>query len=279
MMPKIRLYGFTVLRSLWRTKLGTNDRAFFLSAVALFCSITVSAQVGEHRNDFAFGGGAGVVLDKVGFVPNVPQNYHVGPMFGATFRYTCEKYFKSICAIQAEINYATMGWDENIMDKTDRPVVNLGTGKEEKYKRTMNYIQVPILARLGWGRENQGAQFYIVAGPQIGFFLNESTTSNFEYEDRYNVEASNMPASQIDSMEVMPVENKFDYGITAGVGFEYSMKRLGHFAIDARYYYGLGDFYGNAKKDFFGRSNHGAIVVKLSYLFDIKKTKGWQKIK
>ena len=249
-----------------------------LCCLMLLCMAS-RAQVGDHRNDFTVGFGGGVMMNKVGFVPNVPQNYHAGTTFGVTFRYTCEKYFKSICALQGEVNFASIGWDENIMDKKDNPVINLGTGEAEKYKRTMSYVQVPLLARLGWGRENQGAQFYIVAGPQIGFFLNETTTKNFEFSDRYNVDSENMPASIVDSMEVMPVENKFDYGITAGVGFEYSFKRLGRFALDARYYYGLGDFYGNSKKDYFGRSNHGTIVVKLSYLFDIKKTRGWENIK
>lgn len=255
-----------------------NLKQISLIAV-LLVSLVAKAQVGDHRNDFAVGGGAGVVLNKVGFVPNVPQNMHLGTMFGVTARYTCEKYFKSICAIQAELNFASLGWDESIRDKKDRPVVNLGTGNEEKYKRTMNYLQLPIFARLGWGRENEGAQFYIMAGPQIGFFLSESTTKNFEYVDRYNVAADNAPASIVDSMEVMPVENKFDYGIAVGIGFEYSFRKLGHFAFDARYYYGLGDFYGNSKKDYFGRSNHGAIVLRLSYLFDIKKTRGSENIK
>jgi hypothetical protein len=42
--------------------------------------------------------------------------------------------------------------------------------------------------------------------------------------------------------------------------------------LEGRYYYGLGDIYGNSKRDFFGRSNNNAIVVKLTYLFDIMKT-------
>ena len=45
--------------------------------------------------------------------------------------------------------------------------------------------------------------------------------------------------------------------------------KLGHFLLEGRYYYGLSDVFGNAKKDVFSRSNHGAIVAKLSYLFDV----------
>ena len=75
------------------------------------------------------------------------------------------------------------------------------------------------------------------------------------------------------NQETMPVENKFDYGITGGIGLEYSHPVIGHFMVEARYYYGLGNIYGNTKRDYFGRSNFGTIVVKGTYLFDIIRTK------
>ena len=63
-----------------------NLKQISLIAV-LLVSLVAKAQVGDHRNDFAIGGGAGVVLNKVGFVPNVPQNMHLGTTFGVTARY------------------------------------------------------------------------------------------------------------------------------------------------------------------------------------------------
>ena len=36
------------------------------------------------------------------------------------------------------------------------------------------------------------------------------------------------------------------------------------------YYYGLGNIYGDSKRDYFARSNHSNIVVKLAWLFDIR---------
>lgn len=255
---------------------------FILFSIAVFTSYGVtsaSAQVGEHRSDLAFGGSGGVVLNSIRFMPKVTQNMHLGPTFGITLRYTCEKYFKSICALQAELNYASLGFKEDIRDNNRRPVINLLTGEAEKYSRTINYVQLPLLARMGWGRENSGFQGYIVAGPQIGVFLSESTKTNFAHDERYFVESDNYPSSKIDTMEVMPLENKFDYGITAGAGMEFSRRGIGHFALDVRYYYGLGDIYGNSKKDYFGSSNHGAITIKLTYLFDLIKTKGSENIK
>ena len=54
---------------------------------------------------------------------------------------------------------------------------------------------------------------------------------------------------------------------------EYSHPKLGHFLLEGRYYYGLGDMYNNSKADYFGRSNFGQIVIKATWLFDIVRTK------
>ena len=43
--------------------------------------------------------------------------------------------------------------------------------------------------------------------------------------------------------------------------------------LGGRYYYGLGDVYDNSKKGYFGRSANQAIMVKLTYLYDLVKTK------
>ena len=58
-----------------------------------------------------------------------------------------------------------------------------------------------------------------------------------------------------------------------GLGAEYSIPKVGHFLAEARYYYGLGNIYGSSKRDYFGKSNYGQIVFKVSYLFDITRTK------
>ncbi len=71
----------------------------------------------------------------------------------------------------------------------------------------------------------------------------------------------------------MDIENKFDYGIAGGAGIEFSNPHIGHFLLEGRYYYGLGNIYGNSKRDYFGKSNFGNIVIKLTYLFDVIKTK------
>ena len=85
-------------------------------ALILLClaPIWALAQVGEHRNQFAVGFHGGYSLNQVDFIPKVNQTNHKGFTGGLMARYTCEKYFKTICSIQLEFNYAQLGWEEDI---------------------------------------------------------------------------------------------------------------------------------------------------------------------
>lgn len=232
--------------------------------------IVGKAQIGEYRSELSVGANAGYVMSSVGFNPDIPQTQLGGLTAGLSVRYTCEKYFKSICALVGEINVAQVGWKEDIRDVQDQPIINASTGLAEEYQRQMTYVQVPIFARLGWGRERKGFQFYFQAGPQFGFYLGENVKTNFEYSQRNRTQR--LGAQQDAAQDSLPIQHKFDYGIAAGLGMEYSHPKVGHFMIEGRYYYGLGDIFGNSKRDYFGRSNLGNIVIKLTYLFDVFKT-------
>ena len=244
-----------------------------LFAVMLCVALNALAQIGEYRNEFAIGINGGVTLSRVSFVPEVPQNQLMGKTIGLTLRYTGEKYFNSICAVVAEVNLAQMGWNERIWDNADQPVINSQTGVAENYSRIVNYIQVPFFARLGWGRERRGFQGYFQAGPQLCYYLSEKTEANFDL-DNPNVKDRMSLISRPDysNMYHMPIENMFDYGIAAGAGLEFSHPRVGHFMVEGRFYYGLGNVYGNTKRDYFAKSNYQTIVIKATYLFDLIKS-------
>ena len=241
-------------------------RSLALLAMLLLPAVA-AAQIGEHRNVLSLGVNGGYVMSNVGFTPKVNQKMYGGMTGGISFRYVCEKYFKTICSVQAEVNYAKIGWKEDLLTQLDQPVINPQTGAPEEYSRTINYIQIPVFAYLAWGREQQGLQFFFQAGPQVGIYLSESTESSYDLSQPNVADRANQTIAQ----ETMPVENKFDYGIAAGLGIEYSHRRLGHLQLEGRYYYGLGNIYGDSKKDYFGKSNFGNIVVKLTYLFDLTK--------
>jgi len=215
------------------------------------------AQVGEYRNDITFGVTGGYVMNRVSFNPTVKKTWKEGESVGLTFRYTCEKYFSAICAIQAELNYANMGWKEDI-----EPEYSTDT-----YYRDMRYIQLPIFARLSWGREYNGLLFGFMIGPQISYCFDETEhySSPWEGQKRPN---------NVTAQYGKAVENRFEYGLTGGLSLELSTKRAGRFILEGKYYYGLSDIFGNSKRDPFGRSANGAIIISAGYLFDLVRTKG-----
>lgn len=227
----------------------------FYSLLCIFSAISVKAQVGEHRSDFAVGANVGYNMSRMDFNPSIKQTYKTGTAFGLSARYISEKYFTAICGVLVELNYVPMGWEEVIDD-----------GSGNQFTATLNYIQMPLLLQMGWGRERSGLKFVFEAGPQIGYLISVSrdfgnTTWN----------TANRPNGVVWQYTHDP-DHTFEYGITAGLGLELSTK-AGHFILDGRYYFGLGDIYDNSKKGYFTRSANSAIQVRLSYLFDLHRTK------
>ena len=231
-----------------------NIKKWIVSALACFFTLPIMAQLGEERSNLAVGVNLGMNMTKVEFSPRIKQKSHNGMAFGVTARYMCEKYFNMMCGIQAEINYTQRGWKEDIDD-----------GSDNTYSRTMNYIEVPLLAHLAFGKDalDKGVKFFINMGPQVAYFLSEKEKMSEEWNPAYRPNGVNQQYGKW-------VENKFDYGILGGMGLELSTK-AGHFLLEGRYYYGLADFWGSSKKDEFGRSGHSYMGVKLTYLFDITK--------
>lgn len=233
----------------------------YLAVIAFTFSTLINAQIGERRDGLALGVNAGMTWNTVAFTPTIQQKQLMAPTFGITFRVTSEKYFATVCAFQVELNYARLGWKEDIVSSQNQPL-------PDTYQRQLDYIEMPLLARLGWGREERGMMGYIVAGPQLGVCLGE--------KEKYGATWTCNEAGEPDRPNGMfaqyglPIDRKFDYGITAGLGGELNT-RAGHFMLDARYYYGLADLFKNGKKDVFDRSNHGTILLKVTYLFDLRK--------
>lgn len=230
-----------------------------LIAVALLAGITLpaAAQIGEPRDNLSIGFNAGVNYNNVTFAPKIKQNGLIGITGGATARYISEKYFAMICGAQVELNYSQRGWDEQFQDADGNKITT------RSYIRKMNYLEIPFLAHLAFGKD-RGAQVFLHLGPQIAFLLSDSENKSGDWE---GVDLT----SDQGAVYNKKIENKFDYGIVGGLGLEIKTKRAGNFLIEGRYYFGLSDFYKSTKKDYFSRSAHTTISGRITYLFDLKK--------
>lgn len=224
---------------------------FFLLTGLMLYSLPANAQLQDQRSNLAIGVNGGVNFSSISITPGFKQSKLIGPEFGVTVRYIGEKYFSMICGIQAEVNFSQRGWKEVIEDETGNT-----------YHRAMNYIEIPLLAHLAFGKDKgNGVRFVLNLGPQVGYLLNEKETMSDPWDP-----SGRTPNEQYGKM----ANKKFDYGIVGGGGLEVRTG-IGHFIVEARYYFGLADFYNNSKKDPFSRSAHSYIGARLTYLFDIQK--------
>ena len=136
------------------------------------------------------------------------------------------------------------------------------TGKRLKYPaktytRKMTYVDIPFLAHLAFGRE-RGLQFFVHAGPQIGFLIGESETIG-------GIDMNTLSNTQ-KAIYGVKIQNKFDYGITGGGGVELRTKKAGSFFGRRSLLFCLIRLLLYNKKDYFARAAHGTITVKLTYL-------------
>ena len=212
-------------------------------------STGASAQVGDLQNNFSIGVNAGINLTSAQFSPTVRQNQLMGTVFGITARYISEKYFGMTCGVRMEVNFSQHGWKEFVEGFDDL-----------QFERKLNYVTIPFLAHLGFGKKK--LQFFIDGGPQIGFFMSDSSKMSGDWDGITGV---------VVEQHTLAVKNKFDYGITGGIGLELKTRKAGNFLVEGRYYYALSDFFGSEKQDYFGRSANTIISIKLTYLFDITK--------
>lgn len=221
-------------------------KRYIIIITALLLSFVANAQIEQPRRILEVGFAGGMSMNKMDFQPTIRQTYLNGINGGISLRYTSEKYFSMICAAQMEVNFSQRGWKEDFDDETGN-----------SYSRTLNYIEVPLLAHLSWGKEERGLQFFVNLGPQFGFFIGDSE----DYIGSWRPEERPQSIRPVYGKEV---EKKFDYGIAGGLGVELKTK-AGNFFVEGRYYYGLSDIYGNSKTDDFGRSANQTIYIRAGY--------------
>ena len=174
----------------------------FFVTLLLLASLSAKGQIGELRSRLGVGVNGGMAFSTMDFDPTIKQLQHMGKIFGLSLRYTCEKYFTTVCALQTELNYSQLGWKEDILSSE-------GVVLQDTYERTLNYIQMPLLCRLGWGKESRGLMFFILLGPQLGYYISGSAKQGdtWTLNDNGNPDRPNNVYQQY-SMEP---DKKFEY--------------------------------------------------------------------
>jgi hypothetical protein len=222
-----------------------------LLALALAATLfTASAQT-HYEGNIAVGAKGGVTLSRLKFSPSVPQTMLPGFMAGVTFRYIEEKHFGVI----AELNLEQRGWKEKF------------DGLNYAYQRRLTYLQLPMLTHIFFG--NNKVRGFFNAGPEIGLLIGTGTKANFDYANVELIEGFPAENRETDQYK-LDVKNKFDYGISAGLGLEVIGRNKHSFTLEGRFYYGLRDVFSNHSTDPFSSSSSMSIMVTLGYYYRIK---------
>ena len=219
-------------------------RRSYIVLLLLFVSLMSMAQPRLRTPEIYVGAHAGVMASTMLFRPNVAKiDIMQSPLTmngGLVFRYAAHK----VCAIQVEANYMQRGWREQIA---------LGTGSIMDYTRQLDYIEIPLLMHLYFGK--QRFRGFINLGPQIGYCIRDIATQ--------------LP-STITSPQYQPIEKPFDWGLAGGLGCYYRTKKIGLFQLEARFNFSMGTTYNDRKVDYFSQSNAMNLSLNLAYLWEIK---------
>ena len=218
----------------------------------LMASAGAVAQAETHyKARLSAGVRGGVTLARQDLSPSVPQRFVMGSTGAVTFRYTEEKLF----GLVAEFGWVQRGWEE---DFEESPL---------RYSRKLTYLTLPVMTQIIFG--GRRAKCFINLGPEFSYMIGEKIDANFNYNDLSTV--TDWPERKRMTEQLgMKIANKFDYGITAGLGAEGIIKRRHSVMIEARLYYGLGNIYPSSKKDTFSASRNISIAVTLGYMFRLK---------
>ncbi len=221
-----------------------------LVAMAVLLPTLAMAQT-HYKPHIWIGGRAGMTMGKLDIAPSVPQAWNKATTGAVTFRYAEEKLF----GLVAEFGWAQRGWQENF---EEAPL---------SYSRTLTYITLPIMTQIIFGGKR--LKCFINLGPEIGFMIAESISANFDYNDLSSVKQWPERSRNKEQL-AMPIANKFDYGITGGLGCEFYVQPRHSLTLEARYYFGLGNIFNASKSDTFSASRCTAIEVCLGYNFLLK---------
>jgi len=226
-------------------------RLLFCITIAAITTLTSTAQR-EYSPNFAIGAKAGATISSMSFSPKIDQAMLPGFIAGIVARYTEERHF----GIIAELNIQQRGWRE----KYD-------PGDNFSYSRTLTYLQLPLLTHIYFGSDR--FKGFVNLGPEIGYMLTSSINADFDYTDINSVTGYPM-GYRVNQQLAMDIQNRFDYGISGGVGMEYVAKRRHSIIIEGRFYYGLGNIFHATKKDYFSASRGMSIEITAAYMFRLR---------
>ena len=180
----------------------------------------------------------GINLSSVSFNPSVKQELLTSRALGFVFRHVSEPHI----GLQIEVNLAGKGWAEKID--------SIGS-----YTRRLETIDIPMTAAFIAGSKT--VRFAFTIGPYVSYLRDEK--EKIDIADTADFKA----------YYLVPLENKWEFGFTGGVGIEFHTK-MGALGIRGLYSHSLTNLFSlDADKVYFNGSRNQVIHVGLFYFIKL----------
>lgn len=209
--------------------------------LALFASALAQTRIPREVHLGVIGGAN---VSKYEFAPRVSQKWTTSYTGGVAVRYIEETLF----GLQAELLLTERAYADFYEPYPDLHFV-----------RNLKYIELPVMAHVYFkmGSHNEIA---FDAGPKFGFFLSDNIDSNlpegFGETGDYIL--------RVNKHHELPISRKFDYGIQAGLGYEFKFNDKMSLMLQGRYYYGLANLWPDTKADHFEQSSNQSVQIVMS---------------
>ncbi len=212
-----------------------------ISALSLFAMIfSLSAFAQESDRVWSIGPEVGVNFSKLGRDAD-DSDYKAGLLAGGFVTYSIRNTY----GFTVKVLYSQKGaaYSDEFL------------GEDIDFKTRLNYIEIPVLARVFFNREGT-IRPNVFLGPTFGFMTGAQIKVDDEdyenYEDVFDVN------------DYKDVYNTFDLGLAAGLGLNIKVGDEMYFIIDARYTYGLSDIAKGGSE-----TNNQAVAVSAGLSFGI----------
>lgn len=197
--------------------------------------------------EFQFGTIGGANMSSYTLNPSVTQDKSLGYTVGLGVRYIEEKYF----GLQCELLLTRRG----MKDRYD-------LYPQYSFERQLTYIELPVMAHVYFDIKKR-SEVALDLGLKLGYYLADNSTSNLD--GGFDVIAQS--ATHGYAHHSIPVDQKLDYGIQAGLGYEFKLNRRLSLQLQGRYYFGLGDIFPNTKADTYETSSNQSIQIVMALWF------------
>lgn len=228
----------------------------FVAAILLACIFSFSNSA--NAQSFSIGPRIGMNLSTVSGLDMgdttglLKSSSTAGFVFGAVANIGINEMF----SIQPELLYSQQG----VMQEMSADF--FGVAFKVKARTRLNYINLPVLAKVSFGPEN--IKGFVTAGPTFGYLLGGNVKSEVEAGGQTEEETQDLSDDDLENMNRMDIGLSFGAGVALGAG-------PGNLNIDLRYGLGLSDInkIDGPKPDNYEAAKNGVFSISVAYLFNL----------